>query len=38
MKKLKTAANVLFLSVSLALMQAIPVLDVTEVEVDANGK
>ena len=38
MKKLKTAANVLFLSASLALMQAIPVLAVTEDEVAANGK
>lgn len=38
MKKLKTAANVLFLSVSLALMQVIPVLAVTEDEVAANGK
>ena len=38
MKKLKTAANVLFLSVSLALMQVIPVLAVTKDEVAANGK
>lgn len=38
MKKLKYILNTLFLSVSLILMQAMPVIAVTEDEVAANGK